>query len=54
MTDNSDGTYSYTGSYPTLGNITASVLLIHNNGVAAIIYDTSTYGTGTPHSVSFR
>ena len=54
MTDVGDGTYTYTATYNELGNITAAIMLTHTEGVSGLIYDTTTYGSGTAYPVSFR
>ena len=54
MTDNSDGTYSYSYSIGSPGYITVAVILVTHADVAAVFYD-STDLSGPPYYLkSFR
>ena len=49
MTDNSDGTYSYSYSIASPGYITVAVILVMHVDVAAVFYD-STNLSGAPYN----
>ena len=54
MTDNGNGTYTYTSSFSDIGQITISVMLKVVSGVDETFYDTTTVGTGTAYTSTFR
>jgi hypothetical protein len=54
MTDNSDGTYTYTTSFSTQGRATIQILLLTIDGVSSTFYDSAILGSGTSYTNSSR
>jgi len=51
MVDHTDGTYSYILTVNSPGNVSIQILLANKNPINGTIYDTITYGTGTPTGI---